>query len=55
MVDLWAMSAQMCTQSFVALCCVQKKPWGFLDLQRTDNNNKNNSKNGFMIFNPSNS
>jgi len=26
------MAARMCTQSFVALRCVLRKPWGFLDL-----------------------
>ena len=30
-VELWAMSARMCMQSFVALHCVLRKPWGFLD------------------------
>ena len=37
-VDLWAMSARMCTQSFVALCCILRKSYGFLDLGEQSNN-----------------
>ena len=31
MVDLWAMSARTCVQSFVALRCILRKPYGFLE------------------------
>ena len=31
MVDLWAISARMCMQYFVALRCILRKPYGFLD------------------------
>jgi len=36
MVDLWVMSARMCMQSFIELCCVLRKPWGSLFQQKEE-------------------